>query len=97
MHQDFDNEKQLDWTTLKKIEIIKDTLERMILVMNQPIDPKVIALLEMAIDMLEEQVHMDKVYEYPDLPDLLNEEPNKLMPSVDELKKMFDMDSFNDN
>lgn len=102
MDQEFNEDKELNAHTLRKIEIIIDTLNRIIIEMNAPIDPKAIALLEMAVDMLEEQVIMDKTYDYPDCmscdgnsPEKPNVEMmffNNKTPSVDDLNGMFDMD-----
>ena len=107
MHQDFnEEERQLDEVTLRKIDIIRTTLNGLISEMGMPIDPKAIGLLEMAVDMLEEQVVMDKVYDYPDCPNCIHEAPeeeakekpnsqmlffkNKKGPSPDDLRSMFD-------
>lgn len=101
MQEDFDKEQPLDEVTLRKIEIIRDTLLKIAEQITAPIDPKVIALLEMSVDMLEEQVIMDKVYEYPDCPNCeaeVIEKPNLQMlffneqsaPSTEDLENMFD-------
>jgi hypothetical protein len=61
----FENE-ELKPKDLQKIARIKDALEKIVGEIHEPLDPKIIALLEMSIDMLEEQVILDKKYTYDD-------------------------------
>lgn len=85
MHQDFnEEERELDGATLRKIDIIRTTLNEIIAEMGAPIDPKAIGLLEMAVDMLEEQVIMDKTYEYPDCPNCIHDEREEVHESPPE-------------